>query len=120
MIAGCGELHVEICLKARLNLELSGRTVNERHRRSAFESVLRRTLSSQDLRDEYAQCEFTVSDPVVSYRETVTETSSVCGLQGRSPALVQDVSLSASAIQQPINVRFVPLRKSSIGTATPT
>jgi elongation factor 2 len=44
VIAGCGELHVEICLK--------------------------------DLRDEYAQCEFTVSDPVVSYRETVAGTSS--------------------------------------------
>merc|ERR1712160_207236 len=44
VIAGCGELHVEICLK--------------------------------DLREEYAQCEFTVSDPVVSYRETVADTSS--------------------------------------------
>merc|ERR1712125_289500 len=44
VIAGCGELHVEICLK--------------------------------DLREEYAQCEFIVSDPVVSYRETVNETSS--------------------------------------------
>jgi len=44
VIAGCGELHVEICLK--------------------------------DLRDEYAQCEFTVSDPVVSYRETVGQLSS--------------------------------------------
>jgi len=43
VIAGCGELHVEICLK--------------------------------DLREEYAQCEFTVSDPVVSYRETVNDTS---------------------------------------------
>jgi len=43
VIAGCGELHVEICLK--------------------------------DLREEYAQCEFTVSDPVVSYRETVGEVS---------------------------------------------
>merc|ERR1711904_428881 len=39
VIAGCGELHVEICLK--------------------------------DLREEYAQCDFTVGDPVVSYRETV-------------------------------------------------
>merc|ERR1711920_89841 len=39
VIAGCGELHVEICLK--------------------------------DLREEYAQCDFSVSDPVVSYRETV-------------------------------------------------
>merc|ERR1711957_1078779 len=44
VIAGCGELHGEICLK--------------------------------DLREEYAQCEFTVGDPVVSYRETVTEESS--------------------------------------------
>merc|ERR1719159_2326482 len=44
VIAGCGELHVEICLK--------------------------------DLRDEYAQCDFIVSDPVVSYRETVSEQSS--------------------------------------------
>merc|ERR1712048_1423156 len=45
VIAGCGELHVEICLK--------------------------------DLREEYAQCEFTVGDPVVSYRETVTDESKV-------------------------------------------
>merc|ERR1711982_302510 len=44
VIAGCGELHVEICLK--------------------------------DLREEYAQCEFNVSDPVVSYRETVGALSS--------------------------------------------
>merc|ERR1719146_38034 len=44
VIAGCGELHVEICLK--------------------------------DLRDEYAQCDFVMSDPVVSYRETVGGTSS--------------------------------------------
>jgi len=43
IIAGCGELHVEICLK--------------------------------DLREEYAMIDFTVSDPVVSYRETVTTLS---------------------------------------------
>merc|ERR1719329_558409 len=43
VIAGCGELHVEICLK--------------------------------DLREEYAQCDFVMSDPVVSYRETVSATS---------------------------------------------
>jgi len=43
VIAGCGELHVEICLK--------------------------------DLREEYAQCDFIMSDPVVSYRETVAGTS---------------------------------------------
>merc|ERR1711915_235620 len=29
----------------------------------------------KDLREEYAQCDFIVSDPVVSYRETVNETS---------------------------------------------
>ena len=47
VIAGCGELHVEICLK--------------------------------DLRGEYAQCDFVMSDPVVSYRETVTtESSQTC------------------------------------------
>merc|ERR1719248_30036 len=44
VIAGYGELHVEICLK--------------------------------DLREEYAQCDFVMSEPVVSYRETVTGTSS--------------------------------------------
>merc|ERR1712167_146425 len=44
VIAGCGELHVEICLK--------------------------------DLRDEYAGCDFIMSDPVVSYRETVGGNSS--------------------------------------------
>merc|ERR1719456_898903 len=47
VIAGCGELHVEICLK--------------------------------DLREEYAQCDFSVSDPVVSYCETVqSESSQTC------------------------------------------
>merc|ERR1712137_408624 len=43
VIAGCGELHVEICLK--------------------------------DLREEYAQCDFVMADPVVSFRETVGGTS---------------------------------------------
>merc|ERR1712151_823234 len=43
VIAGCGELHVEICLK--------------------------------DLREEYAQCDFVQTDPIVSYRETVTDES---------------------------------------------
>lgn len=44
IIAGCGELHVEICLA--------------------------------DLVNEYAKCEIKKSDPVVSYKETVVETSS--------------------------------------------
>jgi elongation factor 2 len=52
VIAGCGELHVEICLK--------------------------------DLKEEYAQCEFTVSEPVVSYRETVAGESSATAL-AKSP-----------------------------------
>jgi elongation factor 2 len=44
IIAGCGELHVEICLK--------------------------------ELEKEHAQIPIIVSDPVVKYMETVTETSS--------------------------------------------
>jgi len=47
IVAGCGELHVEICLK--------------------------------DLRDEYACIDFITGDPIVSYRETVSEESNqVC------------------------------------------
>jgi len=44
IIAGCGELHVDICLK--------------------------------DLVEEYAKCEIKKGDPVVTYKETVTEESS--------------------------------------------
>jgi len=44
IIAGCGELHVEICLK--------------------------------DLEEEYAKCPIKKGDPVVSYKETVTDESS--------------------------------------------
>jgi elongation factor 2 len=47
IIAGCGELHVEICLK--------------------------------DLEEEYAKCPIKKGDPVVQYKETVTdESSQVC------------------------------------------
>lgn len=52
IIAGCGELHIEICLK--------------------------------DLVEEYCKCEIKQSDPVVTYRETVTEKSSVVCLS-KSP-----------------------------------
>merc|ERR1712025_802623 len=45
IIAGCGELHVEICLK--------------------------------DLEEEYAKCEIKKSDPVVTYKESVADESSV-------------------------------------------
>jgi len=44
IIAGCGELHVEICLK--------------------------------DLEEDYAKCPLKKGDPVVTYKETVTEESS--------------------------------------------
>jgi elongation factor 2 len=43
IIAGCGELHLEICLK--------------------------------DLIEEYAKCDIIIGDPVVTYKETVTEES---------------------------------------------
>merc|ERR1719473_2416726 len=47
IIAGCGELHIEICLK--------------------------------DLEEDFAKCPIKKGDPVVSYKETVTEESSqVC------------------------------------------
>merc|ERR1711881_430335 len=44
VIAGCGELHVEICLK--------------------------------DLIEEYAKCDLKKGDPVVTYKETITDESS--------------------------------------------
>jgi elongation factor 2 len=44
IIAGCGELHVEICLK--------------------------------DLIEEFAKCDITKGDPVVTYKETITDESS--------------------------------------------
>jgi len=52
IVAGAGELHLEICLK--------------------------------DLEEEYAQVPLRISDPVVSFRETVTEESSVMCLS-KSP-----------------------------------
>ena len=44
IIAGCGELHIEICLK--------------------------------DLETRFAKCEIKRGQPIVSYRETVTDVSS--------------------------------------------
>merc|ERR1712242_258559 len=70
VIAGCGEQHVEICLK--------------------------------DLREEYAQCEFSVSDPVVSYRETVTEESSVC--LAKSPNKHNRIYLVATWVPEEVSV----------------
>merc|ERR1712186_11953 len=71
VIAGCGEIHVEICLK--------------------------------DLREEYAQCEFSVSDPVVSYRETVQDTSSQTCL-AKSPNKHNRIYLVATPMEEELNV----------------
>merc|ERR1719326_1428128 len=70
IIAGCGELHVEICLK--------------------------------DLREEYAQCEFTVGDPVVSYRETVTEESNQTCL-AKSPNKHNRIYLVATPMDEALS-----------------
>merc|ERR1719262_639567 len=67
VIAGCGELHVEICLK--------------------------------DLREEYAQCDFTVGDPVVSYRETVTADSKQTALS-KSPNKHNRLYLTAHKMEE--------------------
>merc|ERR1719362_2549921 len=70
VIAGCGELHVEICLK--------------------------------DLREEYAQCDFHVSDPVVSYRETVSELSTQTVL-AKSPNKHNRLYLTAEPMTEEMN-----------------
>jgi len=70
VIAGCGELHVEICLK--------------------------------DLREEYAQCEFTVGDPVVSYRETVSEESNQVCL-AKSPNKHNRIYLKAKPMDEALS-----------------
>merc|ERR1719439_454150 len=70
VIAGCGELHVEICLK--------------------------------DLREEYAQCDFSVSEPVVSYRETVNETSSQTCL-AKSPNKHNRIYLTAEPLGEELS-----------------
>merc|ERR1712139_740196 len=70
IIAGCGELHVEICLK--------------------------------DLRDEYAQCDFVMSDPVVSYRETVAgESNQTC--LSKSPNKHNRLYVVADKISEELN-----------------
>merc|ERR1712176_618501 len=71
VIAGCGEQHVEICLK--------------------------------DLREEYAQCEFSVSDPVVSYRETVNDTSSMTCL-AKSPNKHNRIYMRAVPMEEELNM----------------
>merc|ERR1719352_2232199 len=70
VIAGCGELHVEICLK--------------------------------DLREEYAQCDFVMSDPVVSYRETVTQDSTQTCL-AKSPNKHNRIYLIATPMDEELS-----------------
>lgn len=80
VIAGCGELHVEICLK--------------------------------DLREEFAQCDFTVSDPVVSYRETVSAPSKhVC--LAKSPNRLNRLYVAAEPLAEEV------VRAVEDGTAGP-
>merc|ERR1712156_348935 len=69
VIAGCGELHVEICLK--------------------------------DLREEYAQCDFSISDPVVSYRETVGNESH-CTVLAKSPNKHNRIYLKATPLDEEV------------------
>jgi len=70
VIAGCGELHIEICLK--------------------------------DLKDEYAQCDFVVSDPVVSYRETVGELSNQTCL-AKSPNKHNRIYITAEPLPEDLS-----------------
>merc|ERR1719386_138787 len=70
VIAGCGELHVEICLK--------------------------------DLREEYAQCDFVMTDPVVSCRETATATSAQTCLS-KSPNKHNRLYFVAAKMQEELN-----------------
>jgi len=80
VIAGCGELHVEICLK--------------------------------DLREEFAQCDFTVSDPVVSYRETVSAPSKQVCL-AKSPNRLNRLYVAAEPLAEEV------VRAVEDGTAGP-
>merc|ERR1712196_600171 len=70
VIAGCGELHVEICLK--------------------------------DLKEEYAQCELIISDPVVSYRETVQNKSHTTAL-AKSPNKHNRIYLVAEPMDEDLS-----------------
>jgi elongation factor 2 len=66
IIAGCGELHVEICLK--------------------------------DLIEEYAKCDIKKGDPVVTYKETVTDESSQMCLS-KSPNKHNRLYMKAAPLQ---------------------
>ena len=67
IVAGAGELHLEICLKVSV---------------VALGSILFVTSTSvnQDLQDDHAGVPLKISDPVVGYRETVKAESSIVAL----------------------------------------
>merc|ERR1719482_600206 len=73
IIAGCGELHVEICLK--------------------------------DLKDDFAGVDFHVSEPVVSYRETVSTTSSQTCL-AKSPNKHNRMYVEAEPLVEELSVEI--------------
>jgi len=70
IIAGCGELHVEICLK--------------------------------DLVEEYARCEIKIGDPVVTYKETITEESTQMCLS-KSPNKHNRLYVKANPLQDELS-----------------
>jgi len=70
VIAGCGELHVEICLK--------------------------------DLIEEYAKCELKVGNPVVTYKETITEESNQMCLS-KSPNKHNRLFVKAAPLQDELS-----------------
>jgi len=70
VIAGCGELHVEICLK--------------------------------DLIEEYAKCDLKVGNPVVTYKETITEESNQMCLS-KSPNKHNRLFVKAAPLQDELS-----------------
>jgi elongation factor 2 len=66
IVAGAGELHLEICLKVCFCLV---------HRQAPAEFI-----SLQDLQEDHAGVPLKISDPVVPYRETVKAESSIVAL----------------------------------------
>jgi len=73
IIAGCGELHVEICLK--------------------------------DLVEEYAKCEIRKGDPVVTYKETVTQESEKMQLS-KSPNKHNRLFMKAQNLMEELSIEI--------------
>lgn len=68
IIAGAGELHLEICLKVTIPLLRA-------FSRCKTQAIINFVRVQQDLEEDHACIPIKKSDPVVSYRETVTEES---------------------------------------------